>query len=233
MPAARTRATCRFRTGPAPDTRAADGDRRAGGGRARVNRRRVLLGMLAAAGSPGWAREVGTVNLPDHVRLTADGPSLALLGAGVFRFLFIRYYVCGLYVEPGLKRAAAILAADSARRVGMVALRRISAFEFLFGLDRGLSNNLDDGEQKALAGDLDRLRASIRAIGVIGTGQRIAIDYVPGSGVRLAIDAADRATLGAGKMLADALLKVWTQGLDRRAAARRRTQGGVACGLAS
>jgi len=155
------------------------------------------------------AREIGGVALPDSVQLSKDGPRLQLVGAGVFRFLFIRYYVCGLYLLSGVRQADAILAADSPRRLALVALRGISAFEFLWGLDRGLSDNLNEAERKLLASDLEQVRQTIRAIGGIEAGARVALDYLPASGVRILIDDVARGTTLPGKALADALLKVW------------------------
>jgi hypothetical protein len=174
-----------------------------------LSRRAFLCSLLSVPIAPAFAREVGSVKLPDQVRLTADGPILNLTGAGHFRFLFVRHYVCGLYTLPHLKRAEAILTADAPRRVIMVAIRRLSAFEFLFGLDQGISDNLTLAEQKALAADFDRVRATIRTVEGLREGQRVALDYLPSSGVRIVIDDIERASFATGKPLADALLKVW------------------------
>jgi len=177
--------------------------------RGMVDRRKFIGALATFAAAPALGREVNSITLPDAVRLSTEGPPLVLVGAGVFRFLFIRDYVCGLYVSSGLKSAEAVLAADMPRRLSLVALRGISAFEFLWGLDRGLSDNLAEGERNALAGEFDRVRQTIRAIDGIERGARVALDYLPGSGVRILVDDVVRAAPFGSKALADALLKVW------------------------
>ena len=155
------------------------------------------------------AREVEGVDLPDEVRLAQDTPPLRLVGAGVFRFFFLRYYVCGLYLAEGVSGAEAAVRTDRPRRVGLVALRRISAFEFLWGLDRGLADNTSEQELKELAPLLEALRSAIRGIGTLAAGARVGIDYLPGTGTRIVVDNQIRGGPIVGKALNDALIKVW------------------------
>jgi hypothetical protein len=164
----------------------------------------VVLGTRTAA-----AREVDGTSLPDEVRLTKDEPPLRLVGAGVFRFFFLRYYVCGLYLAAGVSGAEAAVRSDRPRRVGLVALRRISAFEFLWGLDRGLADNTVEAELKELATTLEALRGAIRDIGTLAPGARVGIDYLPGVGTQIVVDDRIRGGPIAGKALNDAVMKVW------------------------
>ena len=166
----------------------------------------ALLMMLVARA--GTAREVDGVVFPDEVRLGQD-VLLRLAGAGVFRFFFMRYYVCGMYLAEGISGADAALLNDLPRRVELVALRRIAAFEFLWGLDRGLADNSSEKELKALAGSLGALRDAIRSIGTLPAGARVSIDYLPGAGTRIVVDNQVRGGPFAGKSLNDALIKVW------------------------
>src|SRR5262249_39311656 len=146
--------------------------------------------------------------LPDEARV-APGPSLRLVGAGTFRFLFRRYYVCGLYAQRELRRAAEILAADAPRRVALYALRRIPSWEFLWGLDRGVADNTPESELRALVPQLEQLRSVIREIGAIADGAQVNIDYQPSKGTRIAVDGLPRGDAIAGKPLNDALARVW------------------------
>ena len=155
------------------------------------------------------AREVSGIALAEEAKLSVEGPSLRLLGAGVFRFLFFRYYVCTLYALAGLRGAAPILQTDAPRRIGLVALRRITSFEFLWGLDRGLADNTGESESIALESQLGALRTAIRAIGAIPAGSRVDIDYVPEAGTSILIGGAPRGGPFGGKPLNDALMRVW------------------------
>jgi len=178
---------------------------------AALDRRAFLGGALALLLEvrAARAREVDGIALPETVRLEEHAPPLRLAGAGVFRYLFMRYYVCALYLAEGVTGIDAALHDDSARRVELVALRRISAFEFLSGLDRGLADNSSEHELKALAAPLQALRDAIRAGGTLAVGVRVAIDYLPHTGTRIVVDNRMRGGPFAGKALNDALLKVW------------------------
>lgn len=173
--------------------------------------RRTFLGSalaLVLAVRTCVAREVDGVSFPDEIRLE-EHALLRLAGAGVFRYFFMRYYVCGLYLAEGVAGADAALQSDRPRRVELVALRRIAAFEFLWGLDRGLADNSSESELKAMQGALAALRDAIRAIGTLAVGARVSIDYLPGAGTRIVVDNRVRGGPFAGKALSDALIKVW------------------------
>ena len=175
-----------------------------------ASRRAFLAAALCASLCPRWvpAKAIGGVTVPERALLA--GPlELPLRGAGVFRFLFIRYYVCGLYAQGGLRAAPAILAADAPRRISLFALRRITAFEFLWGLDRGLTANASGEELKALEAQLESVRATVREIGAIPEHARVDIDYLPPGGTLIAIDGRRRAGPLPGKPLNDALMRVW------------------------
>ena len=174
--------------------------------------RRAFLGSALALlleARAARAREVEGIGLPDAVRLEEHAPPLRLAGAGVFRYFFMRYYVCALYLAEGVLGVEAALQSDRPRRVELVALRRISAFEFVWGLDRGIADNSSAQELKALAAALGALRAAIREIGTLAAGVHVSIDYLPHAGTRIVVDNRTRGGPFAGKALNDALLKVW------------------------
>jgi hypothetical protein len=177
-----------------------------------MNGRRAMLAAALALLVPAYpaaAKEVSGVVLPESARPEGSAADLRLRGGGLFRFFFLRYYVCGLYTGAGLTDAAAILKDNSPRRVHLVALRRITAFEFLWGLDQGLADNLTQAQALALREPLEQVRQTIRSIGAIARGARVSIDYVPGPGTRIVVDEQPRGSSMAGKPLSDALLRVW------------------------
>jgi hypothetical protein len=163
----------------------------------------IVLPRIAAA------KEVAGVVLPETARPAGGRAEVHLLGGGSFRFLFLRYYVCGLYAADGLSGAAAILAGDAPRRVQLIALRRITSFEFFWGLDKGLKDNTGEADARGLGEPLEQVRETIRSIGAITPGARVSIDYVPGAGTSILLDEHPRGTTIAGKPLNDALMRVW------------------------
>jgi hypothetical protein len=174
-------------------------------------RRGFLLAALGLTVLPGLAcaMEVAGVVLPERARPAVGNAEVVLLGGGLFQFLFLRYYVCGLYVAEGLSGAAAILASDGPRRMQLVALKRITSFEFFWGLDRGLKDNTDQAETGKLQASLDQVRETIRSIGAIAAGTRVSIDYVPGAGTSILVEEHLRGAAVPGKPLNDALMRVW------------------------
>jgi len=148
-------------------------------------------------------------DFPATLAITPGGPRLNRCGVGRFRFFFVPYYTCALYALPDLKDPAAVLAADAPRRFAMQALRHITAFEFLWGLDQGLADNSTPAELRAVGADLDRVRGLVRAAGGVERGMRGSIDYLPGIGVRLFVNDVPKGPALGGKPLADALFKVW------------------------
>ncbi|MCA3011106.1 MAG: chalcone isomerase family protein, partial [Myxococcaceae bacterium] len=72
----------------------------------------LLFGLVAA---PALAGELEGVKMADDV--VVEGRALKLNGMGLRRKFIVDVYVAGLYVEHPSRDAAAILAADEARRV--------------------------------------------------------------------------------------------------------------------
>jgi hypothetical protein len=168
----------------------------------------AALGLTVFPG-PAPATEVAGVALPERARPGGGKAEIGLRGAGLFQFLFLRYYVCGLYAAQGLSGAGEILAGDAPRRVQLVALKRITSFEFFWGLDKGLKDNTDAAEAVTLRASLEQVRETIRSIGAIAAGTRVSIDYVPGAGTSILVEERPRGAAIAGKTLNDALMRVW------------------------
>lgn len=176
----------------------------------RVRRACIGAGLLACLPSSFlFARTERGHQFPEFVRLTPGGPRLARRGSGRFRFFFVPYYECALYTLPELRDAPSVLANDAPRRLIIDALRQISAFEFLWGLDQGLADNSTRAELRAVQRDLERVRAIVREVGGLERGMRGALDYLPGIGIRLLLNDRPQGPAIGDKALADALFKVW------------------------
>jgi hypothetical protein len=158
-----------------------------------------------------WAatsREVAGVQLADEAWL-ADGVTLPLTGAGVFRYFLLSVYLCGLYLPPRSAWQGGPLHGDSARRVSLTMLVDVSARLFIWGLDKGLSDNTPAAELTALAGQTEALRVVIRDIGRLKRGERVDIDYLPGHGTQIRVGGRAAADAIPGKALNDAVLRAW------------------------
>jgi hypothetical protein len=175
-----------------------------------VARRRFLMSVLASVlpTNPTLARKIGGVIFDDDI-LLVSGARLVLVGAGVFRFLFQRYYACALYLtaEPGATEAK--LRVDAPRCIAMVMLRKVAAWEFLWGLDKGLKENTEHKRLEAMQDRVETLRRAIRALGSISKADRVSLQYEPESGTRIFLNGAAAGPPVAGKDLNDALVAVW------------------------
>lgn len=176
----------------------------------RSRRACIAAGLLVLIpGSLALAAAEPAQRFPESVRLTPGGPRLLRKGSGRFRFFFVPYYDCALYTLPEFRDAQEVLANDAPRRLVIDALRQITAFEFLWGLDQGLADNSTRAELKAVQRDLERVRAIVREVGGLERGTRGALDYLPGIGIRLLLNDRPQGPALGGKALADALFKVW------------------------
>jgi hypothetical protein len=154
------------------------------------------------------AAELEGVKLPDNVRVTEGGTELVLNGAGLrTRFMF-RVYVGALYVQKKTGAANAIISDAGAKRVMMHMLRDVPADQFADALEDGLKNNNPAEELAKLDAQVKQLRAVFDAVRIAKKADVILIDYLPGSGTRITINGAVKATI-AGEDFNRALMRVW------------------------
>lgn len=172
----------------------------------------IITFSLALLPSAAFAAELEGVKLPDSVRISDGGPELVLNGAGVrTRFMF-RVYVGALYVQKKTTVASAVISDAGAKRVSLHMLRDVPADQFADALEDGLKNNNAAEALAKLDAQVKQLRAVFDAVKVAKSGDVILIDYlpssVPGSGTRVTINGAVKATI-AGEDFNRALLRIW------------------------
>jgi hypothetical protein len=172
------------------------------------NARRTLAAVSVAAlfasafAFTAVAKEVEGVKLPDTA--TVAGKELKLNGAGVRSFLFLKIYVGALYVESPSKDPAAIIAADSVRRVTMTMLRDMEKEKIADSIRTGFEKNSKD----ALPALKDRMEKFIAQMPEkVTKGQVLELIYVPGKGTT--VSGQGERTVVEGKDFADALFSVW------------------------
>lgn len=157
---------------------------------------------LAPAPRPAAAATVAGVDLPDSTRV--GDATLVLNGAGLRSKLFIKVYVGGLYLPERNGDAAAVLAADSARRMELRFVRGVSKAQLCDSWKEGLAANTP-GASAELAAKFDRLCAAMIDV---REGSRLTLTYTPDAGTQIVFDRATAATIP-GKDFADALLACW------------------------
>ena len=161
----------------------------------------LALSLLLAA-SAAEAKTVAGVNLPDSV--SVNGQNLVLNGAGIRKKLFIKVYVGGLYLASKQGDAAAVIAADSPRRMVMHFLFGVTKSQISEAWEEGLRDNTPNASAEVKA-NFNKLVSWMEDI---DKGKQLVFTYVPGSGTIVEINGVAKGTL-AGKATADAIIATW------------------------
>jgi hypothetical protein len=162
----------------------------------------VLAATLTLTAAAAGAREVGGVNLEDKV--TVNGQTLVLNGAGLRKKFFIKVYAAGLYLPSKQNSAAAILAADAPRRMVMHFVFNVEKDKIAEAWEEGLADNTPNASAEVKTA----FRTLASLMDDMKKGQRITMTYLPGVGTTVEVNGKTKGTLG-GKAVADAILNSW------------------------
>lgn len=167
-----------------------------------VASRIALVVSLSLASVGAYAAEVGGVRLDD--RTTVNGQPLVLNGAAMRKKLFIKVYAAGLYLPAKQANPAAILAADTPRRMTM---------HFVFSVDKAkIAEAWTEGLEANTPGASAEVKNNFKTLESwmedVKDGQNIVLTYVPGTGTTVEVNGHMKGTLP-GKATADAILNTW------------------------
>ena len=150
------------------------------------------------------AREVGGIDVAEEITLAAT--PLTLNGAGIRDKFFFDIYVGALYLPQKTRDAAQAIAMPGPKRVLMHFLyNKVDREKLVDGWIEGFENNLTAQESRAVA---ERLAAFNKLFVTVTRGDRIDLDYLPGSGTRVSLNGEARGVIPGDDFFA-ALLKVW------------------------
>src|SRR6185436_14974476 len=151
---------------------------------------------------PAIALTLAGVNLED--RVTVNGQTLVLNGAGLRKKFIIKVYVGGLYLPVKNANPQTITNTDSARRQVMHFLYSVSKDQMCEAWEEGLKDNTKNPSAEVKA----NFTTLCSWMEPIPKGNRLVLTYVPGSGTTVEINGKAKGTL-AGKATADAILATW------------------------
>lgn len=166
----------------------------------------LLSGALYSAGVA--ALELEGVALEEQIQLT--GVTLTLNGAGIrHKLAFMKRYVCALYLTQKNADAEAVYADAHAKRILIHSLTDdLAGSELVASINHGLAANLLPHEFALLERRVRDLNQILGGTKVLKKGAVIAIDYLPDTGTRVAVDGEIRLTVP-GADFYRALLRVW------------------------
>lgn len=152
------------------------------------------------------AREVAGVDLPDQVKVEAEGSALLLNGAGIRKKFFFSIYLASLYLPSTTSDAGAILEADQPNRVQMDMLySKVEKQKLVEGWNDGFAAN---HSAEALQPLKDRIERFNNMFETLVTGDQVQFDYLPSQGTRVIINGDERGVIP-GHDFNQALLKIW------------------------
>src|SRR5882724_8090626 len=162
----------------------------------------LLLSLVLLVPSFAFAATLADVKMDDKV--VVNGQTLTLNGLGLRKKLFFKIYVGGLYLTAKSSNPAAILGADTSRRMVM---------HFLFSVSKdqmcdAWSEGLEDNTPNATAEVKKAFKTLCAWMEPIEKGNRLVLTYVPGSGTMVEVNGKMKGTLP-GKPTADAIVSTW------------------------
>jgi hypothetical protein len=164
----------------------------------------MLALLLLMCTLPASALEVAGVNVAEKAAVGAS--ELVLNGAGIRTRAIFKVYVGALYLAEKKPAAADALALTGAKRVVLTLLRDLSAQQLTEAFDEGIKANVSAAEMEPLKPRV----AELLSLFTDGKkGDVILLDFLPGSGTVVSVNAAAKGKPIPGEDLYRAVLRIW------------------------
>jgi hypothetical protein len=166
----------------------------------------IVLFCLFIINTPVTAKEIEGITIPDtHAFANIDSP-LVLNGAGIREKFFLDIYIGALYLPARTPDASAILSDTGPASILMhVLYREVSKQKITDGWTDGLEANLSDEKMLILKPQLEKFNSLFQDL---RKGDRIRIDYIPGTGTEVRINDEWRGVVE-GNDFYRSLLRIW------------------------
>ncbi len=155
---------------------------------------------------PGIAFGIEISGIRFEETAQVSGTTLKLKGAGLRKRAFFKVYAIGLYVAaPG----SDIISQTGPKRIDIHMLRDVDAETFTRALVDGMAPNHGEAEMKALEPRIAQLSAIMAGLKEAKEGMAIALDWQPGAGTIVTVDAKPGGKPIEGEDFYRALLRIW------------------------
>ena len=166
----------------------------------------ILMFCFSVFTAPVMAKEIEDINIPDSYTFTNSDTKLVLNGAGVREKFFLDIYIGALYLPAKTPDASAILSDTGPASVLMhILYGEVSKKKITDGWNDGLEANLSDKQMQALKPRLEKFNSLFQTL---HKGDRLRIDYLPGTGTEVRINNESRGAVE-GNDFYRALLRIW------------------------
>jgi hypothetical protein len=143
------------------------------------------------------------------VGMRASGEPLQLNGVGMRASAMLKGFAAALYLPQPARSAEQALQPAGAKRLRMRMLLDVPTELFAYTIRKYVRRNVPEAQQSALQDRLGAFDASLRAVGQVRNGDTIDLDFVPGSGLVLAINGRPRSAPIPGADLYAAVMQVF------------------------
>ena len=166
----------------------------------------ILFFCLTIINTAVAAKEIAGIDIPDTLVSASSDSSLTLNGAGIREKFFLDIYIAALYLPERTPDADVILGDTGPASVLMhILYGEISKQKITDGWTDGLEANLPDEKMLALKPKLDKFNNLFQDL---HQGDRIRIDYIPGTGTAVSINN-ERRGIVEGNDFYRSLLRIW------------------------
>ncbi|NNL06621.1 MAG: chalcone isomerase family protein [Gammaproteobacteria bacterium] len=165
----------------------------------------VTLGFLFGSGSL-HAREFGGIDFPDKIALPGTNKTVQLNGVGYRKKFFVKVYIGALYTESLARSRDEVIAMKGPGRVMLHFLHdEVSSEKLVDAWNEGFEQNLSEEGLEKFRSQIDDFNAMFPTV---VKGDVVYIDYIPGTGTRVAINAEKKGVIS-GRDFYNALLDIW------------------------
>jgi len=165
----------------------------------------IALVPKARADSSGMS--IGGVSFAP--RAEVGGQQLWLNGVGMRASAVIKGFAAALYLPEPARSGEQALRAPGAKRLRMRMMLDVPTEVFVHAIHKYMQRNLPEPQQAALNDRLSTLDARLRALGQVADGDVIDLDFVPASGLLIAVNGRTRVAPIAGADLYEAVMQVF------------------------
>lgn len=169
--------------------------------------RRLLALLLLAAACGVHAARIDDQTFDDRIRV-AD-TDLQLNGVGLRAVAWLKGYAAGLYLVEKAGTPAAVLAQKGPKRVQLKMMVDVDSKEFVKAFGKGMRRNHSEAEQAVLRERMARFDLLVTALGKLKKGDVVDLDWLPGQGLRLALNGRPRGETIPGEDLYAGILKIF------------------------
>lgn len=163
--------------------------------------------FAAACALPAQALDLAGINIEPTAKVA--GKELKLNGAGIRTRVIVKVYAMGLYLPEKKDTPAGVFDSQGPRRFTIGMLRDITGEEFGQAFMTGITANTDKAERSKFVTQLGQFGEIFVNVGQMKKGDILTCDWVPGTGMVMAVNGKQ-----VGEALPDvgfynAVLKIW------------------------